>query len=93
MRAGRLTLVQVVLLHGADEVRPGVEVVRPRLLQAPQAEEAPLAGGAAGEGPAAGNAGVARPAAGLQVEGLQRRHGHLTLAATCRGSSSGCKKL
>lgn len=65
----------------------------PRLLEAPQAEEAPLAGGAAGEGPAAGDAGVARPAAGLQVKGLQRRHGHLTLAAACRGSSSGYEKL
>lgn len=91
VRTGGLTLVQVVLLHGADEVRSGVEVVWPRLLEAPQAEEAPLAAGAAGEGPAAGDAGVARPAARLQIEGLQRRHGHLPLAATCRGSSSGCE--
>lgn len=91
MRSGGLTLVQVVLLHGADKVRSGVEVVWPRLLEAPQAEEAPLTGGTAGEGPAAGDAGVARPAARLQVEGLQRRHGHLSLAATCRGSSRGCE--
>jgi len=78
------TLVQVILLHGADEVRPGIEVVGPRLLEAPQAEEAPPVGSAAGEGPAARDAGVARPAAGLQVEGLQRRHRHLPLAPAWR---------
>ena len=31
-----LTLIQVILLHGADKVRSGVEVVWPRLLETPQ---------------------------------------------------------
>lgn len=88
-----LTLVQIVLLHGADKVRSGVKVVGPRLLEAPQAEEAPLISGAAGKGSPAGDAGVARPALHLQVKGLQRRDGHLPLATTWRNSThagAGC---
>lgn len=75
-------MVQVVLLHGADEVRPGVEVVRAWLLQAANAEETLLVGGAAGKRSAGGDAGVPSPALGLQVERLQRSHGHLSLATT-----------
>lgn len=79
-----LTLIQVVLLHGVDKVRPGVEVVGPWLLEPPQAEEAPPAAGAAGEGPPAGDAGVPRPAVHLQVQRLQCRHRQFPLTTACR---------
>lgn len=79
-----LTLIQIVLLHGADKVRSGVEVVRTRLLEAAQAEEASLVGGAAAKGPPARDAGVTCPALHLQVESFQRRHGHLSLTTTWR---------
>lgn len=84
-----LTLVQIILFHGADKVRSGIKVVGPRLLEAPQAEEAPLVSGTAGKGSPAGDAGVARPALHLQVKGLQRRDGHLPLATTWRNSTHG----
>ena len=76
------TLLQIILLHGTDKVRSRVEVVWPRLLEAPQAEETALIGGAAGKGPPAGDAGVTCPTLHLQVKGLQRRHRHLPLTAT-----------
>lgn len=77
-----LTLIQIILLHGTDKVRPGVEVMRPRLLEAPQAEETSLIGSAAGKGPPARDAGVTCPALHIQVKSLQRRHRHLSLTPT-----------
>lgn len=88
MRSKLCTLIEVVFLHGADEVGPGVEVVWPRLLEASQAEEAPVVGGAAGKGPPAGDAGVTCPALHLQVKSLQRRHRHLPLPAAWRGQET-----
>lgn len=80
-----LTVLQVEGLHSVDEVRAGVEVVGPGLLQAPQAEDAASGHGAAREGPAAGQARVPGPGPRLQVKGLEGRHGELALAAPCDG--------
>lgn len=79
-----LTLIQVILLHGADEVRSGIKVMWPRLLQAPQAEETSFICGAAGKGPPAWDAGVTCPAFHLQVKSLQCCHRHLPLTTTWR---------
>lgn len=78
-----LTLHRVEHLHGVDEVGAGVEVVGPRLLQPPEAEEDAVGRGAGGESAAAGHAGVARPAPRLQVEGLEGGDGQLALPAPC----------
>lgn len=56
--------------------------MRPWLLQAADAEETLLVGGAAGKSSAGGDAGVAAPALGLQVESLQGSHRHLSLTTT-----------
>lgn len=79
-----LTLIKIIFLHGADKMRSGVEVMWPRLLEAPQAEEASIVCGAAGEGPPAWDAGVTCPALCLQVKSFQCRHWKLSLTTTWR---------
>lgn len=88
-----LTLFRVILFHSGDEVWSRVEVVWAGLLQATQAVEGMLCGGAAGEGPAARDARVARPALHLQVKGLESCHRHLALTPTWSPNEKKIKQI
>lgn len=79
-----LTMLQVKHLHSVDKMRTGVEIVRPRLLQATQAKDAAFSHSTASKGPAAGQAWVPGPCTGLQIKSFKSSHWQLALAASCQ---------